>query len=319
MENANRKERLRGYIRIARFDHWIKQFFILPGVAFAAVLVPNITFLDCLPRLILGGLGVCLIASANYVINEWLDAEFDQFHPVKKNRPAVAGYLKAKFVYAEYAAFALAGLGLAYAASFPIFLSVLALLIMGVVYNVKPMRSKDIPYLDVLSESVNNALRLLIGWFMVTSDYFPPSTIILGYWMGGAFLMGTKRFAEYRMIGDANVAGLYRKSFVRYTEKSLLLSSFFYALLAVFFCGIFMVKYRIELLLSIPFLCGLFCYYLALAYREDSPAQKPEDLFRVKGLMLYLGVFIAVVIICALVDMPFLQVLQDTALIGSGW
>ncbi len=34
----------------------------------------------------------CLIASANYVINEWLDAEFDQFHPTKKVRPVVGGY-----------------------------------------------------------------------------------------------------------------------------------------------------------------------------------------------------------------------------------
>ena len=29
----------------------------------------------------------CMIASANYVINEWLDARFDKYHPTKKNAP----------------------------------------------------------------------------------------------------------------------------------------------------------------------------------------------------------------------------------------
>ncbi len=42
---------------------------------------------------------------------------------------------------------------------------------MGVLYNVKPFRTKDIAYLDVLSESINNAIRLLLGWFFVTADY----------------------------------------------------------------------------------------------------------------------------------------------------
>ena len=35
--------------------------------------------------------------------------------------------------------------------------------------------------------------------------------------MAGAFLMAVKRYAEYRMIGDPDRAGLYRKSFSKYT------------------------------------------------------------------------------------------------------
>ena len=34
---------------------------------------------------------------------------------------------------------------------------------MGIIYNVKPIRSKDIVFIDVLSESVNNPLRFLLG------------------------------------------------------------------------------------------------------------------------------------------------------------
>ena len=99
-----------------------------------------------------------------------------------------------------------------------------------VVYNVRPFRAKDRPYLDVLSESLNNPLRLLLGWSVVLGNQLPPSSVLITYWMGGAFLMGIKRYAEYRAIGDPVAAGRYRRSFRRYTETTLLLSSFFYAL-----------------------------------------------------------------------------------------
>ena len=40
---------------------------------------------------------------------------------------------------------------------------------MGCVYNIPPVRSKDLPYVDVLSEAINNPIRMLAGWFIVTS------------------------------------------------------------------------------------------------------------------------------------------------------
>lgn len=78
------------YIKIARPDHWIKQFFVFPGCLFAFLLAgmpedgSHVVF-----RIIAGFLSTCLIASSNYVINEWLDAEFDKFHPTKKYRSVV--------------------------------------------------------------------------------------------------------------------------------------------------------------------------------------------------------------------------------------
>ena len=43
-------------------------------------------------------------------------------------------------------------------------LTAAALWIMGCLYNFSPVRTKDVPYLDVLTESINNPLRLLLGW-----------------------------------------------------------------------------------------------------------------------------------------------------------
>ena len=309
------------YLRIARFDHWIKQLFIIPGMVFAFVLIKNDSINSpeyyAFLRILLGFISTCCVASANYIINEWLDAGFDKYHPTKKNRPVAAASLKPFYIIAEYLIFAALGLAGAWFVSGPVFYTVLLLLCMGIVYNVPPVRSKEIPYMDVLSESFNNALRLLIGWFIITSNFLPPLSVVFGYWMGGAFLMAAKRFAEFRMIGDKNQAGLYRKSFKHYSEKSLLLSAFFYALLSVFFCGISMIKYRIELLAAVPFLCGLFCIYLNICYKPDSSAQNPEKLFREKGLLLYVLFFIILIIALILFNIPFLNQFLERILLGT--
>src|SRR3954463_7227709 len=106
----------------------------------------------------------------------------------------------------------------------PFFLASLFLLVMGVVYNVRPVRSKDLPYVDVLSESINNPIRLLLGWFAVTTAEFPPVSLLISYWMIGAFFMATKRFSEYRSLADPATAGAYRNSFRHYDEEKLLTS-----------------------------------------------------------------------------------------------
>lgn len=291
---------MKDYLKLARMDHWVKNGFIVPGIFVAYLLVPEVFFEWSQLLVILQGVAAtCLVASANYIINEWLDAKFDQYHPVKKKRPMVTKNLKVKYILLEYILFALVGMGLSFFIGFYFFLSELLLLIMGLLYNVKPFRTKDVAYLDVLTESVNNIIRFLLGWFMVTHIYLPPVSILFGYWMAGAFLMATKRFAEYRMIGDPELAGKYRRSFQYYSEKSLAGCSLFYAISATFAVGIFLVKYRVEYIFCIPLLFLLFAYYFALAFQEDSAVQKPEKLYREKKLMVLVGAFIVLVILCS--------------------
>ena len=296
---------MKKYIKIARPDHWVKNAFILPGIVIAFLLTDySISVSQFVMRFICGFIATCFIASANYVINEWLDAEFDKFHPTKKYRPVVSENMKFSLVMLEYAICIVLGVGFSLLVNIPFLVVELILLFMGVVYNVKPLRTKDIVYLDVISESVNNMLRLLLGWFIVSDSLIPPSSILIGYWFAGAFLMATKRFAEYRMIGDPEKAGLYRKSFKYYTEVKLLVSSFFYAMCATFFIGVFMIKYRIQYILGMPLIFGLFCFYLAIAFKPDSAAQKPEKLYKEKSLLIYLLILVVVLIALTFIDIP---------------
>lgn len=306
---------MKKYIRIMRIDHWIKQFFIVPGCVCAIFLTQAGLDIETLIRFVMGFFATSLIASANYVINEWLDADFDRFHPTKKNRSVVTEEVKGSVVWTLWGALTVLGIEIAFLVGKAFMWMAIWLWIMGILYNVKPFRTKDIAILDVLSESVNNAIRLLMGWFIISVDTVPPCSIILGYWMAGAFLMAIKRYAEYRMIGDPKLAGQYRKSFRFYTEKSLLICSFFYAMISVFFVGIFLIKYRIELILLIPVLIGLYCYYFWISFKEDSAVQKPEKLYHEKGLMLYCLILIVLFILLMFVDIPVLNVFMSNELI----
>ena len=316
---------IKDYIALARPDNWIKNIFMVPGMLFASLIYAAPLTIELFIKIIIGLASTCLIASANYVINEYLDAEFDKFHPLKKNRVSVVRVVNPTIVYSLWFVLAIAGLALGYIISLQFTLVSAFLLFMGIVYNVSPFRTKDRVYLDVLSESVNNPIRFILGWFILVpplafsdlnpSAFFivlPPSSIIVAYWMGGAYLMATKRFAEYRLINDPALAGLYRKSFKLYTEERLLISMFFYALTSAFFLGIFLIKNRVELLVSFPFFALLFAWYLHLGLLNNSPVQGSEKLYTRKWFMLYVVLFCILLMGLMFLDIPWLhQLLQD--------
>lgn len=298
---------IRHYIYIARPDHWFKNIFMFPGIVMG-LYYNNFTLRGTSIGLILIGIfATCLIASANYVINEWLDMEFDRFHPVKKNRPAVKANLKPSIIYTEYLSIAACGLLLSSLVSIQFLFTEVFFLIMGFLYNVKPFRTKDKVYLDVLSESVNNPIRFVLGWLLMGITFFPPSSILVAYWMGGAFLMATKRFAEYRFIANTETAGKYRKSFRYYTEEKLLTSTVFYALCSSFFLAIFLIKHRIELLISFPFIALLFTWYLRIGFDENSIVQTPEKLYQKKGFVAYVLFLFALFVLLLKIDIPALN------------
>jgi len=297
----------RPYIAIARPDHWFKNVFMLPGVVFAIYDVPSLLSASIVPALLTGLLATCLVASSNYTLNEVLDAPKDALHPVKKHRPVPSGRVDAKLAYLQWILLAAAGLFLGSFIDLYFFLSLLSLWIMGLLYNVPPARLKDLPYLDVLSESLNNPIRLLLGWFVVNDLYPPTLSLVMAYWMIGAFFMAIKRYAEYRRIANPEVAARYRKSFAYYNEYRLILSIVYYASAFSLFLGIFIVRYRMELILGVPFIAGFIPVYMRMAFWDDSPAQYPELLYKQKGLMVYGLLCLCVVLSLLFIDIPLVE------------
>lgn len=309
---------LRDYIAIARPDHWVKHVFIVPGLIAAYMLTPAVPLQGVAFNLIVGLASACLVASANYVINEWLDAEYDRHHPLKRNRPAAAGRLSPAVVYIEYILLAIAGLALASLIDRLFLLASTALFVSGITYNVAPLRTKDRVFLDVLSEAVNNPIRLVLGWSMISTTTVPPLSLFGAFWMGGAFLMAAKRLSEFRFIVNergVDGPGMYRRSFRFYSMESLTLSCFVYAILAAFLIAVFLVKYREEYVLSFPLIALLFAYYLHLGLQPASVAQRPETLHKDRGLVIIvIGVSMTLALL-SFVDLPSVrQIVQSTFL-----
>jgi 4-hydroxybenzoate polyprenyltransferase len=276
------------YVQIARVDHWFKNAFMLLGVILAVFYQPEVASWSNLIPLSLAVLSTCLVASSNYVLNELLDAPRDRLHPEKRFRPVPAGLVKPSLAYIEWLLLALAGFAIAASINVYFLASALSLWLMGIAYNVPPLRTKEWPYVDVLSESINNPIRLFLGWFALVTAHVPPLSLVISYWMIGAFFMAMKRYAEYRHIGDRRVAAAYRRSFAYYTEERLLVSVVFYCTACALFAGIFIVRYHLELILFAPLAAGLFAYYMHVGMLPDSPVQNPEKLYRQRGFFAYL-------------------------------
>jgi 4-hydroxybenzoate polyprenyltransferase len=305
---AKQPHRIWPYVQIARVDHWFKNAFMLLGVFVALFVEPSLFRWENLPKLALAFLATCITASSNYVLNEVLDAASDRKHPTKKNRPAAAWAIRRSYALAEWLALGALGIALGGFVHPYFALSALALWVMGVLYNVPPVRTKEVPYLDVLSESINNPIRLVLGWFALIQDRFPPVSLIAAYWMVGAFFMAMKRFAEYRDIGDPKVAARYRRSFGYYDEDRLLISLFFYAIAGALFAGVFIVRYHLELIFLIPLVAGFFAWYMKLGLKPGSPVQNPERLYRERGFVLYA---VATVVVGALLMFTHVPLLYD--------
>ncbi len=288
-----------------RIDHSIKNLFVLPGVVIPLSAEPQLWNAGLIWTLVLAFLSITLIACSNYVINEVLDAPFDRLHPVKKNRAAALGLVHTGAAYVQWLVMMLAGMAIALRISRDFALVAIVLWIMGCLYNFRPFRTKDVAYLDVLTESINNPLRMLLGWYAVTSTMVPPVSLLISYWMIGCYFMALKRFSELSEISDRAVAGAYRHSFKTYTPQSLLVSVVFYASTAMLFLGAFIIRYRIELILGFPLVALTMSIYLKTAFKQESAVQNPEKLYKESMLM---ASFLATV--CVLGLMLFIRIPQ---------
>ena len=118
-------------------------------------------------------------------------------------------------------------------------------------------------------ESINNPLRLIIGWVMIDPTTLPPGSLILMYWSGRRVPHGGE--AAFRISRDRRglrqgIAGaLPGELCLLLGNRRSRVSCFVYALLAVFFLAVFLIKYRIEYLLTVPVVIALFAYYMIMA------------------------------------------------------
>jgi decaprenyl-phosphate phosphoribosyltransferase len=73
------------------------------------------------------------------------------------------------------------------------------------------------------------------------------------------------------------------------------------------FFGAFIMRYRLELILSFPFVALVMAIYLRLAFDHDSVVQRPEGLYRQPLLVTSVISCAIVMILLVKVDLPKLH------------
>jgi 4-hydroxybenzoate polyprenyltransferase len=300
---------MKAYLRAMRLGRWPRSLAIFVGIAAFFYLYRDALFTTDITWVVLQSLYAFLltwaISTANYIINEIVDAPYDAHHPTKRNRPLVKGEIKKIPFLLLGVAISVTSLSLAYLHFCPpFFYALLSLLVAGFIYNIKPVRTKDIPFLDSISESANNPIRFLIGWFaFAPPEIWPPLSLLLCWWAFGNFLMIAKRLSEFRLLKER--AGDYRNSLRRYSEGALMFGMA--ASAVIFFLAYFYFSYTFKLetlLIFSPFIFFYFFLFFRKTMREDEVMEEPERLFMHLKFALYTLFLIAIFFLSSFLDKP---------------
>jgi 4-hydroxybenzoate polyprenyltransferase len=266
------------YLRPLRFDHWIKNLVVPVGSLLALAALRSVPDAAGAAAILLAFVVSGLVSSVNYAVNEVLDAPFDARHPTKRDRPIPSGRVRIGPLLVLTAAVALLAFGLAWwLLPAAVLGGAVALFLAGLVYNLPPLRLKDWPYLDAVTESLTNPIRIAIGWSAVAAGA-PPGLLLVTVWAFGAFLMTGKRLAELRLLGD--LAARYRPTFRAYSVTGLFLVQLAYALVGFGALARLVSAQRPEVLPGLPLVALLLGWAFKMTFEPESPLIDPEHLYR---------------------------------------
>lgn len=144
------------YLKLLRPKDWAKNLFLFIPLFFSGELFDWPIY----PRLILGFVSFCCIASSIYIINDYRDIEDDKKHPDKSKRPLASGAVSKGTSIVLCILLILAGFGLAY------FIREKFLFILSIYFFLNLAYSfglKNIPILDIVILAIGFVLRIKGG------------------------------------------------------------------------------------------------------------------------------------------------------------
>ncbi|MBN2347107.1 MAG: UbiA family prenyltransferase [Candidatus Aminicenantes bacterium] len=279
------------YLASLRLDRWPRSTAIVIGWASVFVVEPSRFPAALTPGLIvklaLAFVLTWMVSTANYIVNEIADAPYDAHHPQKKYRPLVAKEVRVPVLVGVGFILVTASLAIAHVIFNPeLVLGLCALLLAGILYNVPPLRLKDVPFLDSTLESANNPIRFLIGWYVLATA-FPPLSLMAAWWAFGNFLMIGKRVAEKKFL-SAEEAAAYRRSLSRYRMDGLVAFMTANGLLFLVLFIVFALEKGLRTFLyALPFIVFYLVIFMFKSVQDRDAAEEPETQLRNPYFALY--------------------------------
>lgn len=259
---------LRASLKLMRPTQWIKNGFVFMPLIFSSRLLAAEDVLR-----VAGMFTVfCLVSSATYILNDYLDREQDRVHPLKKNRPLARGDISpaAALVVMGILLVCVAVLAVAIKTPRSGFAVLAGYLLMHFLYSVK---LKDIVIVDVLTIAAGFLLRVLAG--AVVIDVGVSSWLILCTFSVAIFLaLGKRRHEVMILSSDATnhrpVLENYSVAFLDQLLQVATTSTFlFYCLYSVLPHPSTGTESE-KMMFTIPFVTyGIFRYLYLIYHKED--------------------------------------------------
>ncbi|MGH8529574.1 MAG: decaprenyl-phosphate phosphoribosyltransferase [Nevskiales bacterium] len=154
---------MKAIFALIRPRQWVKNAFVGAPLVFT----PDALNPDNALRVLAGFIAFSLVASAVYILNDYMDRETDRLHPAKKQRPLAAGSVSLEVATLLFAALMAAGIGLAYALGYLFFLLVMVYLGINIAYSVW---LKRVAIVDLLCVAVGFVLRVEAGSILINVE-----------------------------------------------------------------------------------------------------------------------------------------------------
>ncbi len=156
----------------------------------------------------------CLVASADYLINDINDIEADRAHPTKRNRPIPSGLLPMRTAWIAAAALLAVGNAAAFALDWRMGFVILAYSILMIAYSYS---LKHMVIIDLFVIAAGFVMRAMAGAFAIDVPISPWLYVVTA--LGALFLGINKRRAELTLL-ESGAKG-HRKILDEYTIPML--------------------------------------------------------------------------------------------------
>ncbi|MCU0824597.1 MAG: decaprenyl-phosphate phosphoribosyltransferase [Leptospira sp.] len=179
------------YIKLMRLPQWIKNSILFAGLIFSKKVfeVPSFT------RVLIAFLLFSLVASCQYVFNDFLDRNEDAKHPEKKYRPLASGELDSGIALSITGVILPIALVGAYILSPAFFYLTVFYLIFNILYS---KILKHIVILDVMSISIGFVIRAIAGALVIGVQF--SQWLLLCTFMLALFWGFSKRRGEINIL-----------------------------------------------------------------------------------------------------------------------
>ena len=224
---------LKPYFATMRIWQWAKNL-----VVFTLPLGSGLIDSNTLHNVFLSFMGISLISSSIYIVNDLNDISVDSLHPIKKNRPIASKTIKVKDAILMSNCLLFVGLYILYKVEIASFLLGVTYFITALGYTFK---LKYLPYIDSITISSLFIFRLLIGGY---SANISPSVYLAIFIFFSSFgIAVSKRISilkDKKIDEESRYLKFLKKNYSLEKLKMILKSSFWIAFI-IYFLWVIMI------------------------------------------------------------------------------